>query len=251
MRIAIAGGTGTAGRYAVEAARAQGHDVVVLARSRGVDVYTGVGLPSALAGADAVIDATNATTSGDVSARKFFTTVSHRLQAEGAAAGVSRLVVLSIVGIDRVPGFEYYEAKVAHEQAALPGPVPVTVVRTTQFHEFPVQFGARSREGDELTIPHMLVQTVAARTVGEVLVEAAVTPPADAVVELAGPGAPVALIELVRALAARRNDPLHLVQVEQDTMAGRALAGGALLPGPGARLAGPTFEEWLAGPDAA
>src|SRR5690625_2265482 len=43
MRIAIAGGTGVVGGHAAQAVRARGHDVVVLARSRGVDVVTGTG----------------------------------------------------------------------------------------------------------------------------------------------------------------------------------------------------------------
>ena len=40
MRIAVAGGTGVVGRHAVEAARAAGHEVVVLSRSSGADVLT-------------------------------------------------------------------------------------------------------------------------------------------------------------------------------------------------------------------
>jgi nucleoside-diphosphate-sugar epimerase len=38
MRIAVAGGTGTVGRHVVAHAQNAGHDVVVLSRSRGVDV---------------------------------------------------------------------------------------------------------------------------------------------------------------------------------------------------------------------
>ena len=37
MRIAVIGGTGVAGRATVAALRQAGHDVAVLARSRGVD----------------------------------------------------------------------------------------------------------------------------------------------------------------------------------------------------------------------
>ena len=35
MRIAVAGGTGVVGRHTVEAARAAGHEVVVLSRAQG------------------------------------------------------------------------------------------------------------------------------------------------------------------------------------------------------------------------
>src|SRR5690625_6759869 len=56
MRIAIAGGTGVVGGHAAQAVRARGHDVVVLARSRGVDVVTGTGLEDGLRGVDVVVD---------------------------------------------------------------------------------------------------------------------------------------------------------------------------------------------------
>lgn len=56
MRIAIAGGTGTVGRHAADAARERGHEVIVLTRSNGVDLVSGVGLEDALRGVDAVID---------------------------------------------------------------------------------------------------------------------------------------------------------------------------------------------------
>jgi uncharacterized protein YbjT (DUF2867 family) len=56
MRIAVVGGTGAAGRLTVAVLRRAGHAVVVVARSRGIDVLSGEGLDDALAGADAVVD---------------------------------------------------------------------------------------------------------------------------------------------------------------------------------------------------
>jgi nucleoside-diphosphate-sugar epimerase len=48
MKIAVAGGTGVAGRPTVEALRALGHEPVVIARSTGVDLVSGTGLADAL-----------------------------------------------------------------------------------------------------------------------------------------------------------------------------------------------------------
>ncbi|MGA7391985.1 MAG: hypothetical protein WBW78_04975 [Terrimicrobiaceae bacterium] len=59
MRLAVIGGTGVAGRCIVESLRRAGHDTVVIARSRGVDVSTGRGLDDALIGVETVIDVTN------------------------------------------------------------------------------------------------------------------------------------------------------------------------------------------------
>src|ERR1035441_4962431 len=69
VKIAVAGGTGVAGRWTVEALRAGGHEVIVIARSAGTDLVTGDGLDAALAGVDAVIDATNVASSGKRASR--------------------------------------------------------------------------------------------------------------------------------------------------------------------------------------
>lgn len=103
MRIAVAGGTGTVGRYVVEAARAAGHDTVVISRSAGVDLLTGTGLPGALDGADAVIDVSSSPARSGSGAVRFFGTVTSNLLAAEAAAGVRHHVALSIVGADLVP----------------------------------------------------------------------------------------------------------------------------------------------------
>jgi hypothetical protein len=47
-------------------------------------------------------------------------------------------------------------------------------------------------------------------------------------------------------LAARRGDPARIEGVSDPADPDRELyENGALLPGPGAILSGPTFEEWL------
>lgn len=56
-RIAVAGATGRVGRHVVNVLEAQGHDVVAISRSNGVDVITGDDLAEALAGVTTVIDA--------------------------------------------------------------------------------------------------------------------------------------------------------------------------------------------------
>ncbi len=98
------------GRHAVEAARAAGHDVVVLTRSAGADVITGDGLVDALRGTDAVIDVTNTTTLSAAKAVDFFETATRNLLQAEEAAGVGHHVALSIVGIDGIDA-SYYAGK--------------------------------------------------------------------------------------------------------------------------------------------
>lgn len=166
----MAGGTGVAGRYAVGAAGAAGHAVVALSRSGGVDVVAGAGLDAALDGVDVVVDTLNGPSTNRAKAIAFFVAASANLQASAARSGEGRLVVLSVVGVDRVPGFAYCDAKVAHEAAARSGPVPVTVVRAIQFHEFAGQLLDRMAVGPVAPIPTMRTRPVEARTVGEHLV---------------------------------------------------------------------------------
>ncbi len=189
MRLAVAGGTGVVGTYVVQAAMAAGHDVVTLSRRTGVDARTGDGLAAAVRDVEVIVDTTNAGTINGDRATAFFTEVTHNLHSAGAGEGVSHLVVLSIVGLERVPGYGYYEAKLAHERAALAGPIPTTIIRATQFHEFPAQVLSWTRRGRFAVVPRMRIKPVAARSVGQVLLETAVAgPPARrARIELAGP----------------------------------------------------------------
>ncbi|MDA8296898.1 MAG: hypothetical protein M0004_10000 [Actinomycetota bacterium] len=136
MRVVIAGGIGAAGSYALQAASAAGHEVVVVSRAVGVDARSGDGLAATLAGVDVVIDATNAGTTDEVLVTEFFVASTSNLMRLGKRAGVRHLVVLSIVGIDGARR-GYYAAKLAHERAALEGPLSASVARTTQFHESP------------------------------------------------------------------------------------------------------------------
>jgi uncharacterized protein YbjT (DUF2867 family) len=246
MRIAVAGGTGLVGRYVVDFARKAQHEVVVLSRSQGIDLRSGDGLDVALKGANAIIDVTNPSGVDRADARAFFAEITARLQSVGASHHVAHLVTLSIVGIDRAPGSSYYAAKLHQEEIALAGPLPATVLRATQFHEFPVQMLRRNRGGAEAQIPRMRVQSVAARTVARALVDLVSGAALGKAPDLGGPEQ----AELV-TLARRYMEHFGLGLTVVETDADPSVPYGATLPGPGARLEGPTFEEWLHSEDAA
>jgi uncharacterized protein YbjT (DUF2867 family) len=249
-KIAVAGATGRVGRHVVDLLEADGHDVVRIARSTGVDVITGEGLAEALTGVECVVDATTGPSPDQKAATDFFITAAMNLQAYGERAGVQRIVVVSIVGNDRFSA-GYNVAKVAHEQLHLTGPIPVRVLRAAQFHEFVEQIVEWGRQGDVIYVPRMRTQLVAARTVAAALAELAtdpepVPPIGDAPIwEIAGPRAED-LVEIARVLVARRGDPVRIEGVSDPADPDRDLfESGGLLPGPDATLAGPTFDEWL------
>ena len=174
QRIAVAGGTGVVGRHVVAALAARGAEPVVLSRAAGVDLVTGQGLDAALEGVGAVVDASGTRTQRRATAVAFFTTVTRHLLAAGQRAGVRHHVALSIIGIDRVES-GYYAGKQAQEQAVLSGPLPATVLHTTQFHEFAAQVLALV-PGPVAPVPVLRVQPVAAREVAAALADLALAP---------------------------------------------------------------------------
>jgi uncharacterized protein YbjT (DUF2867 family) len=249
-KIAVAGATGRLGRHIVDVLRAQGHDVVPISRSLGVDVITGEGLAEALTGVERIIDAATQPSPEEDAATAFFTASAHNLQELGEKAGVQRIVLVSIVGVDQSTG-GYYAAKLAQEQAMLAGPIPVRILRATQFHEFVPEIVEWGRQGDVIYVPKMRTQLVAARSVAEALAGmvdgSGAVPGADdaPIAEVGGPREE-RLVEMARLLLSRRGDTSRIEEVSNpDDPHHELYENGGLLPGPDATLAGPTFEEWL------
>lgn len=243
MRIAVAGGTGTVGRYVVEAARGRGHDVVVLARGNGVDVLQGTGIDRALADTDVVIDTLNVTTLSTKKAVAFFEAVSRRLLMAEQRAGTKHHVALSIVGIDDIDS-SYYAGKLAQERIVESSPVPHTIARTGQFHEFAEQVVAQTTVGRSTIVPKTLTRPVAAREVGEHLVNIAEGAPAGRANDLIGPR-DESLADMVRRMYAHDSTRRSVLEIRFPGVYGRGLASGELRGGTVATTACTTFDEWL------
>ncbi|MDR7113520.1 uncharacterized protein YbjT (DUF2867 family) [Microbacterium trichothecenolyticum] len=245
MRIAVAGGTGVVGSHVVDALRAEGNDAVVLSRRTGVDLTAGAGLDAALDGVDAVIDTANVTTvSADVATR-FFEAATGNLVAAAARARVAHVVLLSIVGIDRIP-HDYLAGKLAQERVVETGTVPWTILRATQFHEFAGQVFDRAKVGPLHVAPRGRVQPVAAREVGAHLAALAAGAPQGRAADLAGPREE-RLDDMVKAYARRTGHGGWIPSVSLPGGQMKGMRAGLGLPGPGAVLGTETFAQWLDG----
>jgi uncharacterized protein YbjT (DUF2867 family) len=244
-RIAVAGATGRVGHHLVDVLQQQGHDVVPISRRHDVDVITGAGLAEALAGVECVVDCATGPSPDEAQATEFFVTAAGNLQKAGRHAGVERIVAVSIIGCDRFSG-GYNAAKVAHERALEAGPIPVHVLRAAQFHELVPLLVEWGTQGDVSYVQGARSQPVAARTVAQALANLATNPSARTT-EIAGPRAEN-LLDLARILVTKRGNGLRVEEAPSDPSdPDRDLfAGGGLLPGPYAKLAGPTFAGWLA-----
>ncbi|WP_407320451.1 NAD(P)H-binding protein [Isoptericola halotolerans] len=242
MRIAVAGGTGVVGRHVVAALERSGHEVAVLARARGVDAVTGQGLDAALDAVDAVVDTLNVTSLKERVATEFFTTTSRNLLAAEVRAGVEHHVLLSIVGVDRASGYGYYRAKVAQEAVVRAADVPWSVVRATQFHEFPGQvLGAVP--GPVAIMPRMRCRPVAAAEVGSYLAEVAAAPAQGTAPEIAGPREEQ-MVDLARRLLRAQGRRRWVLPIDFPGT-GADFRGGALLPDGEGPRGSVTFDEWL------
>lgn len=234
------GGTGLVGRQVVTALARAEHLPVVLARTAGVDLVSGVGLDDALRGVEAVIDVSNIDTTRRRAAVAFFSTATQNLLAAGARAGVRHHVVLSIVGVDQV-GSGYYKGKRAQEDLVFAAPTPSTVLRVTQFHEFVGHFLGKTR-GPVVAIPRMRIQPIASAEVASHLVGIVAGPALGGAPDLAGPEEHQ-LSDLARRLLRAQRKRRYVLDLPLPGSMARAVAQGALVP----RAAGPrgrqTFDQ--------
>ncbi|MDA0183797.1 SDR family oxidoreductase [Solirubrobacter phytolaccae] len=187
MKIVIIGGTGQIGTKVIERLTAQGHEAVAASPQTGVNTLTGEGLSEALAGAQVVVDVTNAPSWETEAVLNFFTTSTRNQLAAEAEAGVRHHVAVSIVGSRKMAGSGYMDAKIAQEDLIIAGPIPYTIIHATQFFEF-VPWIAQASTGEDGKVrvsPH-LFQPIAADDVADAVVRAALGEPAGAI-EIAGP----------------------------------------------------------------
>ncbi|BBX65846.1 hypothetical protein MSAS_50200 [Mycobacterium saskatchewanense] len=151
--------------------------VVELCRARGVDVVTGRGLSRALREVGVVIDVSNPMPADRRSAiADVLAAASRNVVGACAAQDVQRLVMSTVAGMEDpvFDGLPYCAAKRAARRIALDGPVPTTIVKSTLRYESATTPAAVSYHDDEVIVQDRLIQPIAADTVADVLIEAAV-----------------------------------------------------------------------------
>jgi len=124
--------------------------MVVVARSLGIDLISGEGLDEALTAVQTIVDVTN-TSETTAAARAYFETATGNLLAAEHRAGVGHHVALSIRRRRPGRGQRHYAGKRGQEHVVEAGPVPATVLRATQFHDFAAMVAGWTRQGDVAT----------------------------------------------------------------------------------------------------
>ena len=255
MKIAILGATGLVGSALVKAAQDADHDVVALSKETGTDVLQPEGLADRLASPDAVVDVTQSPSLDEAEAGAFFATAAANIGQAARDAGASRTVVLSIIGVDRIAeagtevgtGFDgYYRAKYVQEDATTAHAPGTHVVRSGQFHDIARQAIGWGRDGEQSTVPDLVIQPVAVDAMVQVLLRAATGELPGPLTEVAGPQVEH-LADLSTRFADHAGDPVTVVPAP----VGDLVHDGILLPGTDAHLVGPSFEQWLEGIESA
>jgi uncharacterized protein YbjT (DUF2867 family) len=245
MKIVVIGGTGRVGSNVVRRLVAKGHEAVPASPDTGVNTITGEGLADVMAGADVVVDVSNAPVWDDDAVLDFFTTSTRNLLAAEGAAAVGHHLALTIVGADLLPDSGYLRAKVAQEATIEAGDVPYTILRATQFLEFLPQIVEAGAEEDGVRLSAGLMQLVAADDVAATVADLATSSPANGRVELGGPEA-LSVDAWARRLFAATGDDRRVIADPHARYFGTELHGGELTPGEGARIGSIDFDSWFA-----
>jgi uncharacterized protein YbjT (DUF2867 family) len=247
MKTVVIGGTGLIGSKVVTCLKEEDYEAVAASPDSGVNTLTGEGLAEVLEGASVVVDVSNSPSFEDEAVMEFFTTSTTNLLAAEADAGVRQHVALSVVGTERLTESGYFRAKIAQEKLIRDSSIPYSIVHATQFFEFVKSIATAATDGDTVRLAHVLIQPMAADDVAAAVCEISQRPPAEGVIEVAGPEQ-FRLDELIRLGLAAKGDQRTVVADPKARYFGAELQERTLLPTNAVHLGEIRFSDWLAEP---
>src|SRR5262245_41203983 len=244
MKIVVIGGRGLIGSKVATKLSAQGHDVIAASRRSGIDSLTGEGLANAVAGADVLVDVADSPLFDHEPVMHFFTTTTTNLLSAEREAGVKHHVALSVVGAQVMPDSGYNTAKAAQERLIRDSGQPYSIVRATPFYEFALGLADSATDGDVVTLPHALFRPMAADDVATAVARAAVAPPSNGIMEIAGPEA-VGMDDFVRLGLAAHGDQRRVVTDAQAPYFGAVIDDHTLAPDENATIFTTRYSDWI------
>lgn len=226
--VLVTGGRGSLGRRVVNRLRDAGREVRVLSRSgrpaavRG-DLLTGEGLEQAVRGVNTIVHCA----SSPRKTRQIDVEGTERLLRVAARMGVSHIVFISIVGVDRNQHFPYYRMKLESERVIAQSPVPWTILRATQFHEFVLRIIRFLERLPIMMVPKdFLLQPIETGEVADRLVELALSEPMGRTPDVGSPEVRTAA-ELARAYLEAATRRRRIMEVAVPGKTARAWREGA------------------------
>jgi uncharacterized protein YbjT (DUF2867 family) len=244
MKIVVIGGTGLIGSKVVAKLRQLGHEVIAAFFAIGVNTITGVGLVEAMTNTEVVIDLANSPSFEDKAVMDFFQTAGRNLLASEVNAGVKHHLALSIVGTDLMQESGYMRAKKAQEDLIKQSGVPYTIVRSTQFFEFMAGIAGTATRENEVHIPTVQFQPIAAEDVASFVTQAAVAAPVNGYIEIAGPDR-YTMADIIGRYLQRIQDPRQVIPNGEAQYFGAHIGDTSLVPAGQAKLGAINFEKWI------
>ncbi|WP_309128792.1 NAD(P)H-binding protein [Microbacterium sp.] len=245
--ILVTGGTGTIGRHVVRMLREANRDVRVLTRhpresAEGLqhvagDTVKGIGLAAALAGVETVLHLAGGAKGDDIAAR-------HLVDA-AKQAGVRHLVLVSVIGADRMP-IGYFRMKAAAENAFEGSGIPFTILRVAQLHDFVLPIVRSMARMPLAPAPRGLrFEPVGVVEVARRLTDIALDAPAGHVADLAGPEV-LDIADLIATFNESQGRRRRLLRFGLPGAIGRAYRSGDNLAGREAVRGDETWRHFLA-----
>src|SRR4051812_35359707 len=243
-KIVVIGGTGLIGSKVIEKLRAHGYEAVAAAPNTGVNTLTGEGLAEVLKNASVVVDVSNSPSFEDKAVMEFFRTSTGNLLSYEAKAGVKHHVALSVVGTDRLQESGYMRAKLAQEKLIKESKIPYSIVHATQFFEFVTRIADEATDGNQVRVPPVFIQPMAAEDVATAVAKVAAGTPLNGMVEVAGPQR-LHFDEFIRQGLRARNDPREVIVDPNARYFGIKPSELSLVASGEARIGATRFEDWL------
>lgn len=251
--ILVTGGTGTLGRPVTQRLRDAGASVTVLSRHRresadGIrytagDLSTGAGIDAAVRGAEVIVHCAGSSKGDEQKTRTL----------ASAAKQARHLVLISVVGADRIPQvsatdralFGYFGMKLGTERVVEQSGIGWTTLRATQFHDLVLMVARSLAKLPVMPAPTgFRFQPVEVTEVAERMAELALGEPSGLVPDLAGPKI-YTVAELLRSYLDAVGKRRPLVPLHIPGQAARAIRAGANLA-PERAVGKRTWDEFLA-----
>jgi uncharacterized protein YbjT (DUF2867 family) len=258
--VLVTGGTGHLGRDLVSRLK-RSYRVRVLARSPGSDpdvqwirgdLATGEGITEAVAASQTVVHAATlspAARRGYVVPKDLWSSPSEvdrdgtaRLLEEAAAAGVGRIIYVSIVGIDK-PRVPYLRRKLEAEYLIRESPIPWSIARATQFHWLLDRMLGRMARLPIVPLPDLQVEPVDTTDFADYLVEAVGNELVGRQTDFGGPEV-LTFSDAFDQWRQVRQRPVGTMRIPLPPAASNAAAAMSLSD-PGSRRGTITWADWL------
>ena len=243
--ILVTGGTGTIGRRVVPLLRQADRKVRVLSRhprpaESGVqhlagDTVKGTGLDAALEGIDTVLHLAGGAKGDDVAARNLVLAARH--------AGVRHVILISVVGADRMP-IGYFRMKREAEREIENSGIGWTILRVAQLHDFALPV-VKMLAKMSIAPRGLRFESVHVDEVAAALAELALSSPAGRAADLTGPE-PLEIADMIRAFNTARGKQRALLPIRIPGAVGRAYRAGENLAVEPVSRSSRTWAQFLA-----